>query len=593
MSLERDPEAAGESVTAYNWQDPPFNRWAFWHVGEILPTYQVARGDSQARVLPASAAGLVLPPSAAGLDLLGLPIARLDGSPGTAGEVLADTFTDAYVVLQDGDLVTEWYGPLGAPDRAHALMSVSKSVVGCVAAVLIDRGQLDADRLVASYVPELAASGYAGATVRHVLDMRSGVRFLEEYSNPRSDIRRLDEWIGWDGADASEPRGLYRFLATLAAEAPHGSRFLYRSAESDVLGWVCERAAGRPMAELISALVWAPMGAEHDARLLHDGLDTAVHDGGLCATARDVARFGQLLLDGGVVPDGTGGTRRVVPPRWLRDGWAVDADVRAAFAASPAEASFPGGWYRNQFWFRPGAYGDVLLGLGIYGQMLHVSRRTNTVCVKFSSWPQAQNPAYLEDTLRTFDAVGGMLAGRDPTRGRRLAGVVSGLSRQGDTVPPPPPNVILPARPRRGPRRRLTWRYMPAAKEAEWLLCQVQTRLAVTSTGSRRSARSSGPTSSRSTSWARPRSICSASTAGCATSSTSPTTTLGTASIPGCSRRRTARTSSSSRASRSTTTCCATPRSASTCAVAAAYRWWRWCSSTRRPRRSAGSRATT
>ena len=458
MSMEREPEVSGAPVTAYNWQDPPFNRWAFWHVSEILPTYQVARGAAPARVLPASAAAP---------DLFELPVARLDGSAGTVGEVLADTFTDAYVVLQDGELVSEWYGPFGAPERPHALMSVSKSVVGCVAAALIDRGQLDADREVTSYVPELAASGYAGATVRHVLDMRSGVRFLEEYSNPQSDIRRLDEWIGWDGSDASEPRGLYRFLVTLAAEAPHGNRFLYRSAESDVLGWVCERAAGRPMAELISALVWAPMGAEHDARLLHDGLGTAVHDGGLCATARDVARFGQLLLDGGVVPDGTGGTRRVVPPRWLRDGWAVDADVRAAFAASPAEASFPGGWYRNQFWFRPGAYGDVLLGLGIFGQMLHVSRRTNTVCVKFSSWPQAQNPAYLEDTLRAFDAVGGMLAGRDPTRGRRLAGVVSGLSRRGDTVPPPPPNVILSARSRRVPRWRLTWRYMPAAKEAE------------------------------------------------------------------------------------------------------------------------------
>jgi len=434
MSLERGPELSGAPVTAYNWQDPPFNRWAFWHVGDVLPTYQVSRGDGPARVLPASAAAL---------DLLGVAVTRIDGSAGTAGEVLNDTFTDAYAVLQDGELVTEWYGPLGAPEQPHALMSVSKSVVGCVAAVLIDGGQLDPQALVATYVPELAASGYADATVRHVLDMRSGVRFLEEYSNPQADIRRLDEWIGWDGPPTSEPRGLYRFLATLQAEAPHGSRFLYRSAESDVLGWVCERAARRPMAELISALVWVPIGAEHEARLLHDGLGTAVHDGGLCATARDVARFGQMLLDGGAVPDGARGTRRVVPPRWLRDGWAVDADVRSAFAASPAEAAFPGGWYRNQLWFRPGAHGDVLLGLGIHGQMLHVSRRTNTVCVKFSSWPQAQNPAYLEDTLRSFDAIGGVLAGRDPTRGRRrLAGVVSGLSRQGDTVPPSPPNVI-------------------------------------------------------------------------------------------------------------------------------------------------------
>jgi CubicO group peptidase (beta-lactamase class C family) len=425
-------------VTARNWQDPPVNRWAYWHVGEILPTYRVPRGDGPPRELPRSP----MTEHRAADDLLAVALTRADGSAGTVGEVLADTFTDAYLVLQDGKLVTEWYGPLGAPDRPHALMSVSKSVVGCVAAVLIDRGQLDPDHEITGYVPELAASGYAGALVRHVLDMRSGVRFLEEYANPHSDIRRLDEWVGLYPGQG-EPRGLYRFLATLQAEAPHGSRFLYRSAESDVLGWVCERAGGRPMAELMSELIWAPMGAGGDAALLHDGLGAAVHNGGLRATARDVARFGQLLLDGGLVPDGTGDTRRVVPPYWLRQAWAVDAGTRAAFAASPAEWAFPGGWYRHQFWFRPGDYGDVLLCLGIHGQMVHVSRRTNTVCVKFSTWPEAQNPAYLEETLRAFDAVGGFLAGRDPGR-RRLAGLVSGLSRSGDTFPPtkpiPPPS---------------------------------------------------------------------------------------------------------------------------------------------------------
>jgi CubicO group peptidase (beta-lactamase class C family) len=445
MSQEPGPESPGAPVTALNWQDPPANRWAFWHVGEILPTYPVSRGDGPPRPLTSSPA-----PAA---DLLAVPVTRSDRSPATVGDVLEDTYTDAYLVLQDGELVTEWYNALGAPDRPHALMSVSKSVVGCVAAVLIDRGQLDPDREVTDYVPELAGSGYAGALVRHVYDMRSGVRFLEEYANPQSDIRRLDEWVGWEWArerarewaaqpGQGEPRGLYRFLATLRAEAPHGERFLYRSAESDVLGWVCERAAGQPMATLISELIWAPMGAEYDALMLHDGLGTAVHDGGLCATARDVARFGQLLLDGGLIPDNAGGTRRVVPPQWLRRAWAVDADARSVFAASPAEWAFPGGWYRHQFWFRPGDYGDVLLCLGIHGQMLHVSRRTNTVCVKFSTWPEAQNPAYLEDTLRAFDAAGGFLAGRDPGR-RRLAGVVSGLSRSGDTCPPTPPRPTV------------------------------------------------------------------------------------------------------------------------------------------------------
>jgi CubicO group peptidase (beta-lactamase class C family) len=450
MSQEPGPEVQAVPVTARNWQDPPVNRWAYWHIGDILPTYRVPRGDGPARDLPAAPAVGGRPsddgptgdrpsdgPAEDRAGLLAVPVTRGGQSAGTVGEVLADTYTDAYLVLQDGGLVTEWYGPLGAPDRPHALMSVSKSVLGCVAAVLIDRGQLDPDREITGYVPELAASGYAGALVRHVLDMRSGVKFLEEYANPQADIRRLDEWIGWLPGQG-EPRGLYRFLATLQAEAPHGSRFLYRSAESDVLGWVCERAAGRPMARLMSELIWAPMGACHDAALLHDGLGTAVHDGGLAATARDVARFGQMLLDGGLVPDGAGNTRRVVPPQWLRQAWAVDSDTRAAFAASPAEWAFPGGWYRHQFWFRPGDYGDVLLCLGIHGQMVHVSRRTNTVCVKFSTWPEAQNPAYLADTLRAFDAIGGFLAGRDPGRGRRLAGVVSGLSRSGDTSPPPP-----------------------------------------------------------------------------------------------------------------------------------------------------------
>jgi CubicO group peptidase (beta-lactamase class C family) len=458
MSQEPAPEAQGAPVTALNWQEPPGNRWAFWHVADILPTQLVSRGAGPVRPLPLSEASA---------DLRAVPVARADGPAVTVGEVLDDTYTDAYLVLQDGKLVTEWYGPLGAPGRPHALMSISKSVVGCVAAVLIDRGLLDPDREVTAYVPELADSGYAGALVRHVYDMRSGVRFLEEYANPQADIRRLDEWVGWHPGprEPREPRGLYRFLATLEAEAPHGERFLYRSADSDVLGWVCERAAGRPMAALMSELIWAPMGAEHDADLLHDGFGAAVHDGGLCATARDVARFGQLLLAGGVVPEGLGGaggvvspggssvpdgppaaggqassTSRVVPPQWLRRAWAVDADVRTVFAASPAEWSFPGGWYRHQFWFRPGDHGDVLLCLGIHGQMLHVSRRTGTVCVKFSTWPDAQNPGYLEDTLRAFDAVGGFLAGRDPAGpgGRRLAGVVSGLSRRPDTAPPRP-----------------------------------------------------------------------------------------------------------------------------------------------------------
>jgi CubicO group peptidase (beta-lactamase class C family) len=442
MQTPGAPADRGPFATVANWQSPPFNRWAFWHVRELLPTQRVACGVGAVRPL------LVQP---AYRDIRAIDLVRSDGTKSLVGDVLDQTFTDAWVVLQDGELVEQWYGPRGAADRTHSVMSITKSVVGCVAAVLIGRGDLDPDALVTGYVPELGDSGFAGATVRHLLDMRSGVSFREEYTNPDAEVRRLDEWIGWRPHGAGdEPLGLYRFLATLRADGPHGGRFLYRSAQSDALGWVCERAGGARMADLISTLVWAPMGAEHEAELFCDGVGTAIHDGGLGATARDLARFGQLLLDGGAVPGGGSDAgppsepaaraladsgrpaRSVVPAQWLRQAWGVTADVRDAFAASPAERSFPGGWYRNQFWFRPGEFGDVLLCLGIHGQMLHVSRRTGTVCVKLSSWPDPQDPVFMQDTLRAFDAVGGALAGRPtPSGNRRLPGVVSGLSRYG------------------------------------------------------------------------------------------------------------------------------------------------------------------
>lgn len=423
MLTPGEPQPRDPSASATNWQQPPINRWSFWHVRELLPTHPVPRGEGPVRPLPTHPADL---------GVLSVEVTRVDGSRATVGDVLDDTWTDAYAVLQDGQLVVEAYQPTGGPRHTHALLSITKSVVGCVAGVLAERGQLDLSRDVVDLVPELAESGYAGATVRQLLDMRSGVRFREEYANPNAEVRRLDRWIVGASRPGQAPRGLYPFLETLRAEVPHGSRFLYRSADTDALGWACERASGSRMADLIADLIWSPMGAERDAEIVCDGVGTAVHDGGLAATARDLLRFGQMLLDGGVVPDGAGGQRTVVPARWLRHAWAVDAEGRSLFQASPTEASFPGGWYRSQFWFRPGEHGDVLLCLGIHGQMLHVSRRTGTVCVKLSSWPDPVHPEYLQDTLRAFDAVGGAMLNRESTgQIHRLPGVVSGLRRGG------------------------------------------------------------------------------------------------------------------------------------------------------------------
>jgi len=335
-------------------------------------------------------------------------LTRLDGSTGTLDEVLGDTHTDAFLMLQDGQVIEERYYGGTTVSTPHMVMSISKSIVGCVASRLVDQGLLVPDAQITKYVPEVADCGYDGATVRNLLDMRTGVAFRETYTNPEAEVRVMERSMGWRPLQPGDPVGSYAYLTTLGSAGPHGGQFTYRSADTDMLGWVCERVASMRMADLISAYVWVPMGAQFDAEIGCDPVGTAVHDGGVSATARDLARFGQMLLQ-----DGLADGRRVVASRWLAESYHPGADVRAAFAASHDEAVLPGGWYRNQFWFIPGRSGVNLVCLGIHGQMVHVNPATRTVTVKLSSWPDPQNLAHIVDTLRAVNAAGAHLAELD------------------------------------------------------------------------------------------------------------------------------------------------------------------------------------
>ncbi|MGH8892655.1 MAG: serine hydrolase domain-containing protein [Actinomycetes bacterium] len=377
-------------VTLSNWQTPPFNQWGFQHVREIVPTARVPRGAG-----PVAEIGQRLVP----LD--DIVVNRPDGSDTTVGKVVADTFTDGFLVLQDGALVAESYPSGMRPDTTHLLMSVTKSFVGCVTGILADHGVLDLKAPLTTYVPELGRSGYDGATLRDVLDMRSGIAFSEDYLNPDAEVRVLEQVIAWRPRRHPElPSSMYEYLLTLGKTGEHGGVFSYRSCETDVLGWVCERAAGVRMPDLLAELLWARLGVEHHADITVDPAGAAMHDGGLNTTLRDLGRFGQMLLDRGVGPGGA----RIVPDWWIGDSYTGDVDSRRAFAESPTDTRLPGGMYRNQFWV-PYADRDVLLCLGIHGQMVYIDPASRVVGVKLSSWPAAQDAAMFSDTLLAFGAV--------------------------------------------------------------------------------------------------------------------------------------------------------------------------------------------
>ena len=283
------PPDRDNRVTLGNWQDPPFNRWSFSHLREIVPTQPIRNTGA-----------IHEPTMALDGELDGLAVGLLDGSETTFSQLLDRTYTDGVVIIQDDKIRYERYFGETQQHVPHLLMSVTKSLVGSVAGNLVEQGLLVPDDHLTKYIPELADSGYAGATVRNVLDMRSGIKFSEEYTDPEAEVRVMEQAFGWRPAGHTEvPRSIYEYLATLATESEHGGVFDYRSAETLVLGWVCERAAQSRMADLIGDLLWTPMGALYPAEITCDSVGTAIHDGGMCATARDLARFGEVLLHKG------------------------------------------------------------------------------------------------------------------------------------------------------------------------------------------------------------------------------------------------------------------------------------------------------
>lgn len=374
-----------------NWQDADNIRWSFQHVDQVLPTTPISRGNGPVAQLPADLQ-----------DLGSVEVPKTEFSATrSVRNVIEASDTDAWMVMHKGTVITEEYFSTMRPDTEHLLMSVSKSLVGTVAGILVGAGDLDPNRLITDYVPELASSGYAGATVRHILDMRSGIRFSENYLDPKSEVRQIEESIGWSEiSPEGQAKGMYEFLTTLEAKSEHGGVYEYRSCETDVLGWVCEKIAGESMQTLMSRLLWSRIGAERDALIATDQYGVGMFDGGINTTLRDLARFGYLYANRGVSLTG----EQVAPTSWIGDTLTGDADTRKAFADGPDDNRMPGGMYRNQFWF-PFPDSHAFLALGIHGQMIYMNPGANFVGVKLSSWGLPQDAAKLFPTIRAFDAL--------------------------------------------------------------------------------------------------------------------------------------------------------------------------------------------
>jgi CubicO group peptidase (beta-lactamase class C family) len=383
-------------ISLDNWLSEPYAHWAFQHVEDFVPTAVISRGTGPVATLPAATA-----------PIAEIAVTGTDGEATTVGAVMARTATDGWAVAHRGALVAEEYLDGLQAQTRHLLFSVSKSLVAAVVGALHEAGAIELDAGVTKYVPALANCGYDGATVRHLLDMRSGIAFSDNYLHPTAEVHVLDQAMGWaPRSGPGTPASLRDFLQTLQRKSAHGGPFQYRSCETDVLGWICEVTGGKRMPELMSELLWSRIGAQRDATIAVDADGTGFFDGGINATLTDMIRFGSLFLHDGVSLTG----EQVVPAAWIADTLDGGPDSRQAFADSPDDNQMPGGMYRNQVWF-PYPGNNIVLCQGMCGQMIYVNRAAEIVAAKLSTQPDAGDPQMMWDTLHSFDAVARELAG--------------------------------------------------------------------------------------------------------------------------------------------------------------------------------------
>lgn len=365
----------------------PGTRWAFSHIRELVPTANVSRGEGAVAALPRAMR-----------DLDKIPVTTMDGQHITFGDMPALTYTDGLLVLHKGKIIYEKYFGAGDANKPHIAFSVTKSFVGTLAAVLVAQGKLDPDAQVIKYVPELKDSAYGDATVREVMDMTIGVKYSENYADPKAEVFDYARAGGMFPLppNYNGPRTFFEFLVKLQKEGEHGKAFAYKTPNAEVLAWIVKRASGQSMADLLSQQIWQKLGAEHDAYFMVDSIGTESGGGGLNTTLRDLARFGEMIRNKGKFNG-----HQIIPEAAAAE--VAKGGDKAKFAVAGYK-TLPNWSYHDMWWHTDNENG-AFEARGIYGQAIYIDPKAEMVIVRYASHPYAGNAANDPVTLPAFYAL--------------------------------------------------------------------------------------------------------------------------------------------------------------------------------------------
>jgi CubicO group peptidase (beta-lactamase class C family) len=378
-------------VNLGNWRTRPYSVWSFQNVGELVSSAEIS---TSATIEDETLESLG--------PLLGESIDTGSGTETVLG-FLRRSNTDVLVVMKAGAFVGEYAAPAADPSAPHLVFSISKSLTAVLAGVLQNERLIDPAEPVTRYVSEAKGTAYDGATVQQVLDMRVSLDFVEAYLDPESDFARYRRAMLWNPMRASDKVETLRevILSLPKGDGPHGGPFRYYSPNSDLLGIIVERASGLRYADLLREKLWIPLMARGRCAVTVDAEGTARAAGGVSMTARDLARVGEMMRNGGMA-----GSRAIVSERWVRD--TLSAGDPAAWKAGDFAHLLQNGSYRNK-WYQSGFPNGAFMAIGIHGQWLYVDPAREVTIVRLSSQHQPVDDPLDQQALRFYQAIAAML----------------------------------------------------------------------------------------------------------------------------------------------------------------------------------------
>ncbi len=298
-----------------------------------------------------------------------------DGQAKNVADLLRETDTVALLVLQDGLIRNEYYALTGGPDVRWISWSMAKSFISALVGIALEQGLIRSiDDPISNYADDLKGSGYEGVPIRHVLQMSSGARWHEDYSDPNSDVNQL-------GAVMAGQQTLDSFVAGIRPDTPSGQTCRYSSADTQALGMLLRGATQKPLSEYMQEQLVEPLGFEDPGFWVSDHVGVEMVLGGLNLTARDYAKLGELYRNGGKVGD-----TQVLPAAWVAASVRSSEPHLQAGEVTVGGHKFPFG-YAYQWWVPASGDGDFS-AIGVYNQFTYVNPAARATIVKLSANPR-------------------------------------------------------------------------------------------------------------------------------------------------------------------------------------------------------------